>query len=680
MYIGPLSISDLPAVPFDGVWRVLACIPETEESCSRFPRFGDSMMAAPLDPSQWQEIDLSWYKPPILNQGSTSSCFPVGTPILMADGEERPIEEIAPGNTVVTHAGIGIVSEIFERKYTGTMFSIKVKGWGDPLCLTEEHPVAQVDKDGTLSWVPASKIYDLWKSGKRPEVVFRRYKHEDTVGTLTVSDYLSETPIVSDNGFCRIVTARRSHVIKNIITIDETFAELVGLFLAEGSFIRMGGTEPLGLSFTFARHEGPLHQFVKSALKEIFGCDSSLSELSSRESVTNVICLNATLARFFHNFCGEYALHKFVNKLFFRCPYGIKIALIRGWLRGDGEHNPVRIKNRRNQNPRCAAQCDGVTSSEALQRGLFTLALSCGLKPGCSIRKQEEHQNAPARTVCFYSSDIIKIFPEAEEQVRSIGFTDKFGIRKTYRDSEYGAVCRIKNIEKYEVQNCKVYNFEVPGDHSYVANNIVVHNCVGHGTCSGMEMCWLQSGKQLVEFNPFFVYGLINGGRDQGAQISDALLALQQYGICPKGDLPPGVMFQNQFPQQAFTDAKRFRLQQAYHCATFEEICSAISLGFVTPLGIYVGQNFPQVDAEGVAPLPNRGGGGHCILGCGLKKSSRYGWIIKIQNSWGLNFGMSGYCYIRKEHFQSMQPDAFAIQTIMDDPQTNDPGDIPTAG
>jgi hypothetical protein len=200
-------------------------------------------------------------------------------------------------------------------------------------------------------------------------------------------------------------------------------------------------------------------------------------------------------------------------------------------------------------------------------------------------------------------------------------------------------------------------------------------SCVGHGTCSGMETCWMQAGKPLMQFNPYFIYGLVNNGRDAGAMISDALRALQTTGVCQKDALQSGLMFKTQFPQSAFQNAGRFKLIQAYRCNTFNEICSAISLGFIVPLGIMVGQNFPQLDSEGVAPLPNGGGGGHCILGVGLKKSSRYGWVIKIQNSWGRRFGMNGYCYIHSGHFRSMQPDAFAIQSVSDDSQDSTPQD-----
>jgi hypothetical protein len=34
---------------------------------------------------------------------------------------------------------------------------------------------------------------------------------------------------------------------------------------------------------------------------------------------------------------------------------------------------------------------------------------------------------------------------------------------------------------------------------------------------------------------------------------------------------------------------------------------------------------------------------------------------------------MNGFAYIHKGHFQKMNPDAFAIQSITDGPQDNDP-------
>jgi intein/homing endonuclease len=56
----------------------------------------------------------------------------------------------------------------------------------------------------------------------------------------------------------------------------------------------------------------------------------------------------------------------------------------------------------------------------------------------------------------------------------------------------------------------------------------------------------------------------------------------------------------------------------------------------------------------------------------GIVYVRRNGKAIWCGNS---NFGMNGFAYIHKGHFQKMNPDAFAIQTIMDDPQDNTPTD-----
>lgn len=216
----------------------------------------------------------------------------------------------------------------------------------------------------------------------------------------------------------------------------------------------------------------------------------------------------------------------------------------------------------------------------------------------------------------------------------------------------------------------------------YSWHNIPVMNqssllaCVGFGSTSAIEMCYVQSGRKLVELNPLFLYALINGGRDAGAMISDALDALVKYGVCEKEVLPMRLMFKNNLTQASYDNAKKYQITEAFQCESYEDICSAISLGFCGALGIMVGSNFGNLDSEGVSPLPGGGGGGHCLHFCGLKKSSRYGWIIKLKNSWG-NWGQNGYCYIRKEHFRGMPPDAFAIQMVEVDDTKTDPTEVP---
>lgn len=198
-----------------------------------------------------------------------------------------------------------------------------------------------------------------------------------------------------------------------------------------------------------------------------------------------------------------------------------------------------------------------------------------------------------------------------------------------------------------------------------ILNQGSTNACVGFSATSAMQLAWVQSGRSLIDFQPFFVYALINGGRDAGAYISNALKVLMQHGVCEKSVLPSNrVLYTNGLTKAAYDNAAKYKLIKAFRCDNFNQICSAITMGFPVVYGIDVGGNFDNLDSEGVAPLPNYVRGGHALCGVGLKKSSRYGWIVKTQNSWnGWGINNSGFCYLQKGALDR-NPDAFALQVV----------------
>lgn len=259
-------------------------------------------------------------------------------------------------------------------------------------------------------------------------------------------------------------------------------------------------------------------------------------------------------------------------------------------------------------------------------------------------------------------------------------------------DGEYRVLACIPSDDNHDFGDWNEYFGNIQGadtfqlreiDFSWLHNRILnqgqTSSCVGHCAAEGMEIVWRQAGHEPQLFTPYFTYAQINNGRDAGAMISNALMSLKRDGGCPANLLEDKVYYKNNLPQQAVQAAQRFKIFKGLQCSSFDAICQAINLGFGTPLGIMVGQNFPKLDSDGIAPLPNGGGGGHCLLGVGLKQHQRYGWLIKVQNSWGEKYGLKGFCYLHKGHFQYMQIDAFAIQAVFDDPQDSTPNDeVPT--
>jgi intein/homing endonuclease len=420
----------------------------------------------------------------INDQRNTNSCFPAGTLVVLEDFTERPIEELAPGNRVRTHTGrIGTVAQCSERPYTGTLYEIQVQSWIYPLTATAEHPFAVVPnvssrakhgsfEAGPLTWKKASELepgdYVLLPANLNPaddsgEVVLR------------LCDYL-EGDFWEAEGKIRAYQGRRDSELPATVPFDETFGRLLGLFLAEGSFLKPSGTLQ-GLAFTFAREEQDLHNFVIFALREIFGVVGELDEPPSRKSTSRVLAYNSTLAQVFHNLCGEGALNKYVPTICFRAPLSVRLSVLRGWFEGDGSSSPIRFRTKKDGSIRKSAGVQGVTSSKVLHRSLFRLASISGVKLSTQLRKEQEHQNAPARELNLYGKNILRVFPEAEKLLEEHDVT--IASYSWYKEHDLGFLCRVREVNVPETpKNFRVYNLEVEGDHTYIAEGVAVHNCV----------------------------------------------------------------------------------------------------------------------------------------------------------------------------------------------------------
>src|SRR5262245_40285077 len=146
--------------------------------------------------------------------------------------------------------------------------------------------------------------------------------------------------------------------------------------------------------------------------------------------------------------------------------------------------------------------------------------------------------------------------------------------------------------------------------------------CVGHAACTAFTVAWrLRGGSNDDEFSPCFVYGMINHGVDGGSNIGEALDCLRASGICLDSEVPEGMLFQRDFPQQAFATAKRFRVELAISCPTFDEIASAIQLNFPVAFGIDIGDDFNTGEGGilGERVGPRRPDHGHAMCAVGLQ-------------------------------------------------------------
>jgi hypothetical protein len=203
-------------------------------------------------------------------------------------------------------------------------------------------------------------------------------------------------------------------------------------------------------------------------------------------------------------------------------------------------------------------------------------------------------------------------------------------------------------------------------------------SCLPHALVEAMGLAFAVTGDEKPLLSPWWTYGQINGGRDEGAALPDALHLAETVGVPPDNLVKHGQMFPP-YPAEAKKQAARFRIGAAYDCPALADICSATERpGHVPVIGVDVGQNF-EPDAEGFLPpfSPDpRGPMGHAITVVG-KKYARGIWWPLIQNHWTTRWGMKGFAYLHPSYVNPYFG-AWVLRTVRTDPQ--DPTPAPAAG
>lgn len=162
---------------------------------------------------------------------------------------------------------------------------------------------------------------------------------------------------------------------------------------------------------------------------------------------------------------------------------------------------------------------------------------------------------------------------------------------------------------------------------------------------------WTLAGYPYYQWSENALYALVNGGADAGCSPLDVLRALLKHGIPRKEANPTNTMFLQDIPQSTWADAMNFRLAAGYECSSWNQIITAIVLGYAVEFGIALPGGFAHPDAYGIPPV---GGfaGLHAMNGCGLKWFEHLReWCLKVRNSWGVRYGLGGIIYLREAHF-----------------------------
>lgn len=357
--------------------------------------------------------------------GQLSACFRAGTMITTGNGPV-PIEQIKTGDRVLTHKN-------HYRPVLGTMtrednvYRVKVDRLPS-MFVTEEHPFL-TDK----GWVNTVDLKpgDFVKIGQS---IAEEVPHVITFAGVEVEEmvYAANTDRRKRSGDI----SSQIKPIKQNIEVNADVAWFLGMYLAQGSI-----SKEHDIRLTVGMHDTAYANRIRDILYNNFGVVALIEEGVDKKRGHKWVTV-----RCHSKFLTEWLLANF-NKGFDKkslpgwlmiVPSEVKAAFISGVSDGDGtkiNKNQIRI----------------TLSNEKLIRQLFGLLQDLGYDPGLRRESMPKLGTTYPWSVYYGSSNPGMVRP--------------------------GGYYRVKEVDFVEGEKETVYNFEVAEDNTYVANQIVVHNC-----------------------------------------------------------------------------------------------------------------------------------------------------------------------------------------------------------
>lgn len=144
---------------------------------------------------------------------------------------------------------------------------------------------------------------------------------------------------------------------------------------------------------------------------------------------------------------------------------------------------------------------------------------------------------------------------------------------------------------------------------------------------------------------------------DAGANIRDGIKSINTQGICPETEWPYDISkFTDKPPEECYTDAKKnVTIKYKKLVQNIEQFKSSLIEGYPIVFGFSVYQSFESdtVRSTGIVPMPSVDEpllGGHCVACVGFIDDKKQ---FIVRNSWGKNWGQSGYCLMPYDYLDS---------------------------
>jgi intein/homing endonuclease len=551
---------------------------------------------------------------------TTGDCLKRGTKVLMSDGTLKNIEDILVGDSVITHNNRPQkVYELINKKPTEQQINhVYIKKYDKKLSMTNDHKVMVFTENG-YEWLEARNLKegDLLVLSKRPGS-----SAEDKI--LDLSKYISDLEYTIDQDSIRVKYSKNT--LNRFVKLSNDLMWLIGLYAAEGG---VDGNNRERITFNLHIKETQLRDRIIYLFKDIFGAECSVFNRTEK-NVCCVRCSNIVVARLFSYFVRGNQWTKNLNEELINTSRWHKLSFLRGWSDGDG--SVTTTKRRR---------LVGVSVSKDLIHNISDILISLQIQHTITIR-QPRNRSKEAYQIDLYGDQVYKIYPE-------LSIMTKVHTKQNRLTCSLGLLAPITTITN-EFYTDNVYCINVEKDHSFIANGLISHNCVSHGTrnacdisraveidINGDREAWIARGATEA------IYGCRGHGGQGMSCARAATFVSKSGGVIVRKDYPGIADFSKYngnlgagwgsrgLPDPVIDLANNHQIKTVSLCKTVEEARDALANGY----GLSVCSNFGfsnKRDSKGFAK--KSGSWAHAMAWIACDDTGNEPAFL-VQNSWG---------------------------------------------
>lgn len=425
------------------------------------------VIEVPTDKARYLKDYIEQGKPISVSMGLKTPCFIAGTHVRKEDGSLKPIEDFEKREMVITSDGnIKEVEKVTITDYIGDVIEVQPRV-GNKLVNTPAHKYHVIDFRKLGYNTKALRFRDI------VELIGKSAKDIKTLKEWVPADELDPDRHI-------LTQASRIENIEFEDRIDEGTARILGYYLAEGHIIKKSsrkGTKVTNIGICLSCHVDD------NLLKEIYSlCESAnitITNIATYKSNTSefvrmVYIYSHELAKLALEYCGQYAKEKKLSRNIFLWPDNFKKHFIGAYADGDG-HFSVSSSH--------YGHLSLSTASKGLSEQLKYLLDSLGIQSSSGRLNHKPSGKAKHCTI-EYTSVMSKYAAQNFLGYCSKVFKIKLGksssVRKKFIDGT--GLVLLKGIKRYPFAG-KVYDLVVKDDHSFVAEDINVHNSESCSIC-----------------------------------------------------------------------------------------------------------------------------------------------------------------------------------------------------